>query len=643
MTSRILRADDEAIANIKSVKHTENRNASTDLRPGCVASDYIEVTVYGAESTAPASGEALRYYKVDAEGNETFVGTFYAEPSIQSRDTYTFVACDIVDRLNVSFSERLLAIQSNFPMSLGSLVTEACNIAGVQLYTSDFPMHDMVVQSFYAGGLTCRDILQYAAEIACRFVYCDANEKIVFGWYAPKNGYRIYPTTGTNGEHRIAYKMGGLSYQSYDVQNVNAVAVVPINAEAAAYIYPPSLASVTAADPLGNGVVTLYNLVAVDDGIGNITLSGDFTAEDTSGNVEIVPGEPAEDGNCLVIEGNILLTNADAATMERVAQTIYAGMSMLPVYKPARAKLFPSENPFKAGDIVDVTDVQGVSFKMPIMGMVTDQADAVVEATGNKSYDSRFYGSDTSKQLRNLSNSIVQIDRLKVGYAEIDTAVIDSLEANGINADWINAGALTIEDDNDRVIFKADTTTREVKLGNMSVLNSGIAKVVGNPPVVVGAFDIATGFFPNDSSDTAFDSDVVSLGVDPNLYVNGNVAFTGKLYYVDIPYIVPIGGHHRELVSEITANTAKPTLGFVDDSTARASITIPAAGYVDIAPPSLPTGAKITSIAVIEYTSASGAFSPVPYGSSGDAARLTGASGVTISGLKLRFWYEVGV
>lgn len=640
MTSKILRADDEPIANIKSVKHTENRNASTDLRPGCVASDYIEVTVYGAESTAPASGEALRYYKVDAEGNETFVGTFYAEPSIRSRDTYTFIACDIVDRLNVSFSERLLAIQPNFPMSLGDLVTEACNIAGVQLYTSDFPMHDMVVQSFYAGGLTCRDILQYAAEIACRFVYCDANEKIVFGWYAPKNGYRIYPTSQTNGEHRIAYKMGGLSYQSYDVQNVNAVAVVPINAEAAAYIYPPSLASVTAADPLGNGVVTLYNLIAVDDGLGNITLSGDFTAEGTNGNVEIEPGEPAEGGNCLVIEGNILLTNADAATMERVAQTIYAGMSMLPVYKPATAKLFPSEAPFKVGDIVDVTDVQGVSFKMPIMSMVTDQADAVVEATGNTSYDSRYYGSDTSKQLRNLSNSIVQIDRLKVGYAEIDTAVIDSLEANGINADWINAGALTIKDDNNRVVFSADATQKLLRIANLVARYNRFELVGGNPQQTLGSFGLDEVIYPTDSSDTAFDDKVAFLSSD--LYINGDIAFTGKLYYVDTPYIAPIGGHHRELVSEITANTAKPTLGFVDDSAARASITIPATGYVDIATPSLPTGAKITSVAVIEYTSASGAFSPVPYGASGDAARLTGASGVTISGLKLRFWYEVG-
>lgn len=640
MTSKILRANDEPIANIKSVKYTENRNASTDLRPGCVASDYIEVTVYGAESTAPASGEALRYYTVDAENNETFVGTFYAEPSIRSRDTYTFVACDIVDRLNVSFSERLLAIQSNFPMSLGDLVTEACTVAGVQLYTSAFPMHDIVVQSFYAGGLTCRDILQYAAEIACRFVYCDANEKIVFGWYEPKNGYRIYPTTETNGEHRIAYKMGGLAYQGYDVQNVNAVAVVPINAESAAYIYPPSLASVTATDPLGNGVVTLYNLVAVDDGLGNITLSGDFTAEDTSGNVEIVPGEPAEDGNCLVIDGNILLTNAEAATMERVAQTIYAGMSMLPVYKPARAKLFPSENPFKVGDIVDVTDVQGVSFKLPIMSMVTDQADAVVEATGNTSYDSRFYGSDTSKQLRNLSNSIVQIDRLKVGYAEIDTAVIDSLEANGINADWINAGALTIKDSNNRVVFSADATQKLLKIAGMIARYNRLELVGGNPQQTLGWFGIEDGIYPTDSSDTSFDDKVAVQTSDA--YVTGDLAFTGKLYYVDTPYIVPIGGHHRELVSEITANTAKPTLGFVDDSAARASITIPSTGYVGITPPSLPTGAKITSVAVIEYTSASGAFSPVPYGADGDYARLTGASGVTISGLKLRFWYEVG-
>lgn len=468
MTSKILRSDNTPIPSIKSVRFVETINASTDLRPGCVASAYIDVVVYGAASSAPSAGEPLRYYQVSANGFETYIGTFYAEPAIQSRNTYSFVAYDIVSKLDVGFSERLLAIQENFPMSLGALVTEACSTAGVQLYTTNFPMHELSVQSFYADGLTCRDILSYAAEIACRYVTCDSSEKIVFKWYAEKEDYRIYPTSQDGAETRIAYKQNGLSYQAYSVPNVGCVAVRPINTENAAYIYPDTFTAVTATDPLLNGVVTLYNLTAVDNGSGAVTLSGDFTATDTSGAVEI-ESEGGSASNCLVISNNILLTNATSSTMEDVAEWIYSQMILLPVYRPARAELFPAENPFRAGDIVAVTDIQNVSFSMPVMSMTVEQSAATVEATGNRSYD-QDYGNDTSKQLQNLSNSIVQIDRLKVGYAEIDEAVIGLLTANGINADWINAGHLSV-----RYVDFTQPTTHIVFpiIGDSSTLFSG--------------------------------------------------------------------------------------------------------------------------------------------------------------------------
>lgn len=461
MTSKILRSDNTAIANIKSVKFVEKVNATTDLRPGCVSSAYIEVAVYGAQSSAPSSGEPLKYYQVSANGVETYIGTFYAEPSIQSRNTYSFVAYDIVGKLDVGFSERLLAIQANFPMELSDLVSEACSVAGVQLLSTNFPMHDMEVQSFFAEGLTCRDILSYAAEIACRYVKCDENEKIVFDWYETKTGYRIYPTSQDGLETKVAYKQNGLAYQAYSVQSVDCVAVRPINTENTAYIYPTIYSDVTATDPLSNGVVTLHNLIAVDDGNGGITLSGEFSTTDTSGNVEIEPNQIAP--NALVISNNILLTNATSETMESVSEWIYTEMADVPAYRPAKAELFPGENPFRAGDIVAVTDIQGVSFVMPVMSMTVEQSAATVEATGNRSYD-QDYGNDTSKQLQNLSNSIVQIDRLKVGYAEIDEAVIGSLTANGVDADWINAGKITVKDANDNVIFEADIDGHSVQI-----------------------------------------------------------------------------------------------------------------------------------------------------------------------------------
>ena len=519
MTSKILRSDNTPISNVKSVKFVEKVNATTDLRPGCVSSAYIEVVVYGAQSSAPSSGEPLKYYQVSANGVETYIGTFYAEPSIQSRNTYSFVAFDIVDRLNVGFGERLLAIQEDFPLTMSDLVEEACDVAGVELYTTNFPLHDMPVQSFWVDGITCRDVLSYAAELACCYVQCDANEKLRFNWYAEKEDYRIYPTSeDTLDETRIAYKQNGLSYQDYTVHTVGSVAVRPLNTEGAAYIYPSTFSSVTALDPLHNGVVTLVNLTAVDDGNGNVELSGDFTATDTNSNVEIIP-EGGSSSNCLVIQNNLLLTNATDVVMETVAEWIYTTMSALPAYRPAVAHLFPFENPFRAGDIVAVTDAQSVSFVMPIMSMIVEQSAATVEATGNLSYDQDF-GTDTAKQLQNLSNSIVQIDRLKVGYAEIDTAVIDSLEANGINADWINTGALTVTDANDNVIFEADKDNNTVTIAGWSADQDYLSSQGSWMPLKLGDGTIVFG------TRTKIDALLLSRQIDGTTY-SGNELIVG--------------------------------------------------------------------------------------------------------------------
>lgn len=662
MTNKIVRANGTAIPSIKNVVYTAKVNATVDLRPGCVSSAMIEVEVYGSQLTAPSYGEPLTYYTVDSEGNETYIGTFYAEPSIQSRATYSFVAFDVVDKLNVGFSERLLAIQENFPMTLADLVSEACTVAGVTLATTNFPMASTTIKSFYVENIKCKDILSYAAEIACRFVRCDANEQIIFDWYALDNAHRIYPTSGfSGGESYVAYKQNGLNYQNYSVANPGCVAVKPLGTENAAYIYPDTFEAAYAEDPLGNGVITLYNLIAVDDGNGGISLSGGIADTDTgNGNVEMEGSGSASANNALVIANNILLTNADSATMSAIAQHIYTEMLTVPVYRPATAQLFPSENPYRAGDIAKVTDIQGVSFSMPIMSYVVTQAAAKVEATGNESYDAMDYGTDTAKQLRNLSNSIVQIDRLKVGYAEIDTAVIDSLEANGINADWINAGALTITDgrgQGSRIAFQANASTGVAQMGSwyateiglfsgdvsQQTTQDGTLDYTGlNPdfgfglcrytlrqdgtPVYFWAkrFNVESAEFPDSTqTDADFTTDDIPV-VDGDLKVYGGVA-------ADAFYVV-----------ENSKWTKLSPIGYVDDASARSTITL-TNGYASVVPPSLPTGAKVTSIAIISYTSASGGFNIMPYGANATYGYVIGNSGTTIDGLRLRFWYEVGV
>lgn len=183
MVSKILRADGTTeLASIKSVTYHESVNADTDLRPGCVASSYIEVTCFGAQTDAPTVGEALTYYQVVGE-TETLIGIFYAEPSIPTKNSYSFIAYDAVHKLDSDFSSWLSAHQDDFPYTVYQLVSQACTIAGVTLGLSSWANSTMEVNAWYADSITCRNILQYAAEIACKFVRCNTSGEIVFDWY----------------------------------------------------------------------------------------------------------------------------------------------------------------------------------------------------------------------------------------------------------------------------------------------------------------------------------------------------------------------------------------------------------------------------------------------------------------------------
>lgn len=382
------------LANIKSVIFHEAVNSGVDLRPGCVGSASIEVEVFNTQPNAVAAGDALKYYQIDKNNTQTLIGTFYAEPVIATKNSYRFVAYDAAYKLNADFSAWLRANQSNFPMTIKSLVTAACTAAGVTLGSSSWSLSTQNVQAFYADGITCRNILEYAAELGCKFVRCHTDEKVYFDWYTTKANKRIYPSSGVSGsETRYAYKQDGLQYTNYTTTAIARVAVHPSGENDVAYIYPTGVNS----------------------------------------------------GNTLNITNNLLLTGASSSLFNSAAQTIYTALNSLGTYRPATAHLFPRENPFRAGDIVSVTDSQGVSFRTVVMESSVSESDAILTSTGNQTYDEG--SGNAAKSLTQLASDVVQINKLKVDWADIGTAIVDYLDAHDITAQ-----NLTIVDENGNVL-----------------------------------------------------------------------------------------------------------------------------------------------------------------------------------------------
>lgn len=350
MLTKIIRENSDILQGIKSCVYTEQVNAETDLRVGCVSSASIEVSVYGDQDNAITKDEKITYYQIDERGDETKIGVFYAQPTISTKETYTFTAYDAVSKLETSFADWLSDHQDDFPMTLLSLVQSAASVAGVDLVSGfSFPLYDTRIQAFTSNDVTCRQIFMWAAEIAGRFVRCNADGEVLFDWYDTVVSPTINPTDGSS---FIYYKQDGLNYSNYMTSRVDRVAVYPTESDSAAYIYPSNV----------------------------------------------------DTGNTYDISGNMLLTNASTTTYLAVAENIYTILSDLGIYRPFEVKLFPFNNPFRAGQKIHVQDSQGVSFSTLIMSMRVAEDAVTLTSTGNQEY--KGLSSTLGAKLTNMSAGI---------------------------------------------------------------------------------------------------------------------------------------------------------------------------------------------------------------------------------------------
>ena len=385
------------ITNIKSVVFREAVNTGEHLTPGCVSSAGIEVEVFNTQANAVSAGDVVYAYVYDNANNGTLLGKFNCEPRIDTKNSYKFTAYDNALKLEADFSQWLQANQANFPMTVYALVSAACTVAGVTLASSSWPLSTQSVQAFYADGLTCRDILSYAAELAGRFVRCHTDGNIYFDWYA-SSANSIAPSAGTGA---YASKQDGLTYANYTTTALARVAVHPSGEDDVAYIYP-------------TGVST---------------------------------------GNTLHIKNNLLLTGADASFFNAAAQQVYTAVTAVGSYCPMSVNLFPRENPFRAGDIVSITDAQSVTISAPITEMTISNAAVTLVSDGRENYEDT---TETAKAITQLASDVVRINKLKVDWADINTAIINYLTANDVTAQ-----NLTIVDANDVVLatFNANGVT----------------------------------------------------------------------------------------------------------------------------------------------------------------------------------------
>ena len=107
-------------------------------------------------------------------------GIFTVDEASYDGSLITLSCLDNMYKLDYAYTESGLS----YPATLGEIVRDVCYVCGVTLQTTTFFNSSYVVQNRPADeSLTCRQVLSWAAQIACSWVRFDTYGRLCLDWY----------------------------------------------------------------------------------------------------------------------------------------------------------------------------------------------------------------------------------------------------------------------------------------------------------------------------------------------------------------------------------------------------------------------------------------------------------------------------
>lgn len=396
---------------ILSAKRTECvQPDGDDLAPGAACSTELEIKLQAAEgATIPiTAGSAFAYYETNG-GAEELIGQFIAEqPTKSGYYQYSVIAYDRMTLADKDLSGWLREQQEAFPMTLWALAQAVADQCGLTVASTGLPINGSYqVQAFYADGVTGRQILAWIAQASGTFCRVNPAGALVFDWYADAELSYGITAGGQQGSVRAIVRLDG------DTLRTQQALVYRIGLDAPFY-FQGSLAY----EQYSCQKIDKVQIKLTDDDVGAI----------------YPPDEEAT--NALVLEGNLLLTTGTADNLQPVAQALYERFKDV-TYVPCTLKVQTSVG-IRPGQIVQVTDAVGNSFKTYIMQAEYSGGVATLSSTGNPSRTSTAavnYKSYTNLQGRVLEIS-ASVDGLKITNRDLQGSLasleltVDGIETN---------------------------------------------------------------------------------------------------------------------------------------------------------------------------------------------------------------------
>lgn len=406
-------------------------------------------------------------------------GIFTAEPGTVSGDTISVNTFDNMVKFDTDYSQSKLV----YPATLGAIVRDACSCCGVTLApdTATFDKDGYVVQNRpNDSALTFRQVLQFVGQISCTFFKINTEGKLSAKWYDTDTLESI-DMNNVNTEKVILIDElhTGSTLQTDDVV-ITGIKVVEENGDE-----ENSNSEVTYKSGTDGYVLEVSGNKLIQDGKGAEVVN--YLGEHLNGlqfrpvSINASTDPCRESGDLAVIvdsKGNkykTIFTNVNyvahtaqalicgAEVPTRLSSTRYSQATQ--VYKEIRANIRKYRTEWSAAFKELQTAMDSKNGLFPVSETQEDGSTILYFCDKPTRKESKVV---IELNAKGWGMSTDGGETWNAGTLVDGTTITKILNTVGINANWINTGALTVKDDDGNIVFQVDVDSKTATIsGNL--------------------------------------------------------------------------------------------------------------------------------------------------------------------------------
>jgi len=465
-----------------------------------------------------------------------------------------------------------------YPATRGQIVRDACEVCGVTLQTTSFDRDDYIVQNRPNDeALTFRQVLQWVAQIGCQWMRCDEYGRLCINWYG-----------SVNEEELTVDELGVLKTQDGSNVNLNfSNSDGALSADNGTLLENDGILRLFATDEKGNisEIETTYGFTPHHTDVVITGVKVTEYSESSSDNPQTYM--VGTEGYVLGISGNKLIRVGDGQTIASMIAEKCVGMRFRPfesecptdvaleagdslIIVDRNGKIYtsllttttlkPGSGQKIACNAKSAAKNSSTQYSQATQAFVTARNMVKQEKTEREKALEEF-GKRIDSATGVYTTEEIQEDGSRIFYLHDKPTLAESkaiwkmtseawgvstdggqtwnggmtvdgdtivriLNAVGVNATWINTGAITVKDANENILFQVDMDTKTVVIDPdvLIIGNMTLSEKLENMDENIASAKNMTFQLSNDMQ-------TITSDADGNIPVFPTVATTAKVMY----------------------------------------------------------------------------------------------------------------